>query len=247
MTATGAISISSAAEFEKLLDSLASDAVSASIHWKLFGDLSAAATSFEREMNESVAFWSLTVAAHREVVVFRLGRLYDQQKRGLSLLTWLRTIEANVDLFDEQGFRERLKDNAFVDSLSKSARKPDAAILTADVRSASRNSDTLVAKLCDLRNRFLAHRDASMVLGASLSNAGGITHEDIGELLDRAVTLVNRYSSLFRARTYSTNIVGRDDYESMLRFVRRGINAYEAEIDAEIDKARRNSGGGGPG
>jgi AbiU2 len=162
------------------------------------------------------------------------------------LRTWLRTIEANVDLFDQQGFRERLKANPFVDSLSKSARKPDAAILTADVNSVSRKSDALVAKLCDLRNRLLAHRNASLVLGATVLNAGGIRHEDIDELLDRAVALVNRYSSLFRAQTYSTNIVGRDDYESMLRFVRRGINAYEAEIEAEIDEAQRNAGGGGP-
>jgi hypothetical protein len=32
----------------------------------------------------------------------------------------------------------------------------------------------------------------------------------------------------------------------MLRFVRRGIDAYEAEIEAEIDEAQRNAGGGGP-
>ncbi|MFI5398986.1 MAG: hypothetical protein ACHQ9S_25935 [Candidatus Binatia bacterium] len=233
MKRTARIPISSTAEFEKLLDSVANDAVSASIHWKLLSDLSTAATSFEREMNQSLAFWSLTFAAHREAVLFRLARLYDQGERALSLRTWLGTIEANMDLFDQEGFRERLKDNPFVDSLARSARRPDATILTADIDSVSRKSDALVTKICNLRHKVLAHRDPSLVLRTGPSNAAGITNGDTEQLLDRAVTLVNRYSSIFRARTYSTTIVGADDYESMLRFVQRGINACEAEIDAE--------------
>lgn len=68
-----------------LLESVANDAVSASIHWRLFKDLSSATAKFEREMSQSLTFWSLTLAAHDEAVLFRLARLYDQEKRALSL------------------------------------------------------------------------------------------------------------------------------------------------------------------
>lgn len=221
--------------------------MSASIHWKLFNDLWLATRTFAREMNESRAFWSLTIAAHRDVVLFRLGRLYDQSKQALSLRTWLGTIEANAHLFDREGFRERLKDNPFVDSLSASARKPHPVTLKNDVATVSSQSDELVQRLCDLRNKVLAHRDPLLVVEPQWANTGELSNTDIETLLDRAVTVVNRYNSLFRARSYSTNIVGRDDYESMLRLVRRGIDAHEAEIEAQIAEAQRNASNSGTG
>ena len=43
---------------------------------------------------------------------------YDKDSRSLSLLSLLDTIAINVHYFDEAEFRERLKDNPFVDSLA---------------------------------------------------------------------------------------------------------------------------------
>ena len=99
------IRIATEAEFATLLSSLAEDTVTASIHWRLCKDLWASVNEFVRELNQSPAFWSLTMNAHWEVALFRLGRLFDQQKGALSLPSLVDTIAANLHLFGIERFR----------------------------------------------------------------------------------------------------------------------------------------------
>jgi hypothetical protein len=108
------IRVETEAQFDTLLASLSEDTVTASIHWTLCKDLWASVNEFVRELNQSPAFWSLTMNAHREVALFRLGRLFDQQRSALSLRSLVDTIAANLHLFDVERFRERLKENPFV-------------------------------------------------------------------------------------------------------------------------------------
>jgi len=231
-----AIAVNSDTGFSKLLSSLTEDTVTASIHWRLYKDLRAAVPEFQREMNQSAAFWSLTLNAHREVAMFRLSRLYDQQRGALSLASLVETIRANQHLFDEASFRERLKDNPFVDGLAKDARRPDSATLDSDARSVV-ESDTLVERLVAIRNRVLAHRDPRVVLGASDDPAAALAAVDVDTLLARAATVVNRYGILFRAGSHLMRIVGHDDFRSVLRHVRSDLVATEREINEEIARA----------
>ncbi len=232
------IPITSANELETLLDSLSEDTVTASIHWRLCKDLWASVNECVRELNQSPAFWSLTMNAHREVVLFRLGRLYDQQNRALSLPSLVATISANAHFFDVEHFRERLKDNPFVASLAESARTPDTQTLSTDARVVS-DSDPLVKKLASLRNRVIAHRDPTVVLGASQSPPGDLSQTEIDTLLERAATTVNRYSSLFKANTHAMTILGHDDFRRVLKHVKDGLDARAAAIAAEIERAKQ--------
>jgi hypothetical protein len=168
--------------------------------------------------------------------MFRLGRLYDQQRGALSLASLVETIRANQHLFDEASFRERLKDNPFVDGLAKDARRPDSATLDSDARSVV-ESDTLVERLVAIRNRVLAHRDPRVVLGASDDPAAALAAVDVDTLLARAATVVNRYGILFRAGSHLMRIVGHDDFRSVLRHVRSVLVATEREINEEIARA----------
>lgn len=69
------------------------------------------------------------------------------------------TIEAHQHIFDEAGFRERLKNNPFVDSLATDARRPNPAHLQADKLLVSEDSSTRVKKLMMWRHLFVAYRD----------------------------------------------------------------------------------------
>ena len=171
--------------FEMLMDSLASDVVSAHIHWKLFSDLNAAVPSFQQEFNQAAAFWHNTINAHREVTFVRLGRLYDQHDGALSLRTWLLTVRDNVALFDDDKFLNRLGDNPFAKDLVKSPRQPTKAEIDADPKQVM-SSDDLVQRLVDLRNVAIAHRDPKTVLvGVSARRSiSGATRRAI--LLDRS-------------------------------------------------------------
>src|SRR5216684_221968 len=137
-------------EFEILLDSLSSDIVSASIHYRLLKDLWNSVTEYERELNQARAFWSLTFQAHLDAVLFRLCRIFDQTKKVLGLRNFLQTIQKYAHLFDESKFRERLRGNRFIDSLVESAKKPDEVQLSKDINSVNDSHpsvDPVVKKL----------------------------------------------------------------------------------------------------
>ena len=90
--------ITSEADFQTFLDSIADDASMASIHWQLAQDLTKSADVFYKEMRQSWTFWTLTVSAHRDATFIRLTRLYDQDPSVLSLKTWLQAIQENLPL-----------------------------------------------------------------------------------------------------------------------------------------------------
>jgi len=237
------IPVESEAAFGTLLTSLTADTVTASIHWRLCKDLWASVPEFVGELNQSPAFWTLTFNAHREVALFRLGRLYDQQNGALSLPSLVDTIAANQHLFDDAHFRERLQDNPFVESLARSARRPDDATLAQDAASVSEKSDLLVRRLLSIRNRVLAHRDPRVVLGTVQNPSDAVDNADINALLDRAATIVNRYGIMFRAGSSLMSIVGQDDFRRVLEHVRCDLAAYEKQIAEEVARARAQVAG----
>jgi HEPN superfamily AbiU2-like protein len=229
------INIRNSSEFNRLLTALVDELIDAQIHFTLYENLVAAMPEYHSEFNESWTFWSLTLEAHLDSAILRLAKSYDQYgKRTLNLPNLLETIKANLHLFAEQNFRERLKDNSFVDSLAAMPRTPDAAQLDEDIASVS-PPNPRVKKLILWRNNFYAHRSVDHVLNPNgFASITPLTVQDIGTLLANGVTIVNRYNGLFSATFTSTNIVGRSDYVNLLQSVRESLNAREARIQEEI-------------
>jgi len=222
------IAIKDSGDFERLLKALSDDVVDAHIHYQLRQDLIQAIDKHPLVVQQSNVFWTFTLQAHLNSSVYALFRAYDQDTKSLHLRSWLTTIQANLRLFDEAAFRERLKDNPHVASLAKDSRKPDAALLAGDIASCSR-SDPIVKRLVTYRGSRIAHRNAKLLMTAKVAGEGeGLTFEDVQLLLERAITILNRYSYLFSASSYSTKAVGRDDYEYI----------FEA-VEEKVELARR--------
>jgi len=155
--------------------------------------------------------------------VYALFRAYDQDTRALHLRSWLLTIQENLHLFDEESFRERLKDNPYVASLAADSRKPDVATLADDIALCSSN-DPIVKRLTVYRSNRVAHRNAKALLSPEdIGERFGLTFDDIRTLLERAKTIVNRYSYLFAASTYSTKVIGHDDFEYIFKCVEERV------------------------
>jgi hypothetical protein len=150
-------------------------------------------------------------------------------------------ISENLYLFDTDSFRERLKSFPFVDSLAQDARKPDSKQLDID-RKLVAPSEPLVKKLVQFRNNALAHRNVREVMKQPRpTTTYSLTVDELKMLLTRAIQILNRYSSLFHAQTYSTQIVGHDDYEGVLKAVRSELDRREAEIRREIEEYERQN------
>lgn len=235
------LNIKSSEEFERLLDALANELVNANISFKLHSDLIASIPEYKVELNESATFWTLTFQSHLDAALFRLCRVYDTHPKSNSLGNLLDTIKANLYIFDELNFRERLKDNPFVDSLAQSARKPDLKQLDEDREYAS-EKNPLVNTLIKWRNNIFAHRSAKNIIRKkNLKVDYPFSKNDVSDLLERGVSILNHYSGLFRAVSHSTQIVGHDDYKHVLSYIRAGLKYREEQIEAEIRKYQKDT------
>jgi hypothetical protein len=211
--------IVSSEQLIKLIEALSRNIVDAAIHWKLVEDLGEAHKRFPLVIQQSNTFWSLTFNAHTQVALQAACRAYDQEKSSLHLLSFLQLIEENIGLFDKAEFRKRLAGNPFVDSLAKDPRTPDLNQLKKDKVLCSAD-DPLVKKLLLHRNNAIAHTGRNRVLKETkILEDNAISIAEFESLITRAVDILNKYSLLFRASSYSTKIVGNDDHQTIFRWI----------------------------
>jgi hypothetical protein len=210
-------------EFANLLLALSSDVVNAHIHWRIATELAKALAAHPIVIAQSNTFWSLTHQSHVATSLQCLSRAFDQEHSALHLPSLLRTIKDNLEIFDADKFRLRLKDNPFVDSLVQSAEKPDAKQLTEDIRLCTAK-DPDVRLLATYRNSRAAHRSKKLALQPDRTTGTPVlTDVVVQTLLSRAHTILNRYSSMFSASMYSMNIVGKDDFKYVLKVVEAAV------------------------
>lgn len=220
------IKVSNSDEFERLLECLACDIVNAAIHYRLHCDLRDAVTTYEREMNQSPAFWSLTFGAHLDVARSCLFRVYDQGQNTLCLRNLLDTICENLDLFGAEG--------RTADVVARGASPPDRAVLEDDLALVV-PANSLVKKLVALRGNLYAHHNAqNVVQELKIEERFPLTYVEFEKLVQRAVTMLNRYGQLFRRSSWSTMIVGHDDFRYVLKSVRESIIHDEEAIREEM-------------
>jgi|SRR5215472_7947764 len=229
------IDVGDSAEFQRLLEALVDELIDAHDHFKLHQGLAAAIPEYGMEFNQSAAFWSLTLSAHIDATLLRLCKAYDlyDGKPSLNLRNFLETIKANIHLFDEPNFRERLKESPFVNSLAAQARKPDPTRLQKDLESVS-NADPLVKKLTVWRHNYLAHRSRTSALNPkAFAEKNPILFSEIEALIDNGLRIANYYSGLFTATHHTSLEVS--DYKYILNAVRKELAAGEVRLQEQLD------------
>lgn len=209
-------------ELGKLLDGIANNLVYASIHNRLHTNLCEASEeyNYNNEMNNSPVFWQLTINAHATTTILMLCRVYDNHKDSLNLKKLLNIISANSKLFEKDNFCERIKDRLFVDELSQTPRVPDDEKLKQDINYVSKETNPLVKKLIDFRDKQVAHTDKSYILNDSL-NINTIFWAEVEELISRGIKIFNTYEGLFRASSWVPDMPGEEDYQRVLKSVRQ--------------------------
>lgn len=228
------IRVRSGAEFKRLLDDIGLEAHRAADYWCLVRGLDAAVEDHSKEFNQSPTYWSYTFRALYHVVFSHLGRLYDQTAGSLSLGNVLLTVSAYPAYFSEQSFRRRLSNNPFVENLAADMRTLDVFALEEEIRRVSSDSDELVKRLQHLRNKVVSHRDAELVRLATLSSISGFTAGEVEVLLERGVQIADKYGLLFEASWSAAEVIGADDYRSMLRLLKIGFGSVLAEDEENM-------------
>jgi hypothetical protein len=188
-------------------------------------DLREAMDRYPLVSQQSNTFWYLTLKAHAATAVSQLCRAFDQEQKSLHLLSWLLTIRENVHLFSVDEFKKRLKDNPFVESLAEDDLKPDEAQLEHDV-ALCKDTNPLVRKLIAMRGSTYAHRSAELTRrGSGLSETMTLTRDEFEHLLTTARDILNRYTRLFAAESYSVSVIGAKDFEYIFSTVHEAVQA----------------------
>jgi hypothetical protein len=195
-------------ELEKFLLGLADEVITAAVHWRLYLDLRESVAEYARELNEAGAFWSMTIGAHLMTARSALFRAYDKSPDGLNLPRLLQNVASHCQV--------------------------DRATINADKRRVSQ-SDPLVKKFIWQRNNLFAHKNLKNVLNgktAELKNV--LTKGEHDKLLERAVEILNRYDSAIFNHTWTTQMIGHDDFKRVLAAVRQSLELHEKKIQEQI-------------
>lgn len=228
-------SVTNDVELGRLVDGLANDIIDAHVHYKMHCDLIEAVNACPVATRESNNFWHMTISAHIRLSQAMLTRAYDQEHRALHLRSWLTLIGDNLEMFSESNFRRRMKDNPYVDSLASEYRIPDQQQLEADIALCNA-TDPLVNLLVCHRNNEGAHRSGKLTAnGKRINDMHPLTYVDFETLLTRALDILDRYSTLFAATSYSTNVIGRHDYKAVFQ----AMYEQDARCTAEIATLQR--------
>jgi hypothetical protein len=217
--------INSRAAFDRLLDHLAAEERRAADHWYLWGALGAAFDDYSKELNETPQFWTLTLRALQDSVVLRLGRLFDPTKGALSLGNFLQTIRNHAA-------------HHSLGSLGLDVPELDTVAIDEELRKVSITAP-LISRLTQVRNQYLAHRQASLVARGSFDSPE-LRREDIAMILSIASTIVDKYCRFHERPPTGGRLPGADDYKHMLDLLKVGLEFIEAKQANEITRLRQS-------
>jgi hypothetical protein len=215
-------------QLTKEIDSPQRDVFSAKVHFDIFNGLRNSWSEYIQEIRCSPCFWDFTMRAHIDACVTSLCRIYDEDGSAFHLTRFLEeSIRKNPNLFSEEAFRERLKNEAGrdVDGLAKYKRSLNPEQLNKDLRFCS-NDNPLVRNLREWRNNMIAHFNYNEAINRSepFHTRHPLPFEHIQELIDEAFSIVNNYSSLFRASVHSTEFASKRHKDYL--FVLNSVKAY---------------------
>ncbi len=230
-------------KLDKAIDLLMKDLSEALIYNKLIKDIIIEVTDNKKILNESNTFWFLTIQALKDARMIRLCRIFDEDNITISMINLLEAVKGNANLFSNDNFQNRLKDNPFIESLSAQDRQIDVIKLEEEIKKINENET--IKKIFFLRNNFIAHKN--LKIGLEGFNQLKSSHleideiDEIDEILNFAFDTINSYNYLFKATTWSKTIIGHDDFKGLINFFNIGFEKYKEDIENEIAKYKNNS------
>lgn len=194
---------------------------------------------YEREVSQTVVFWSLTEKAIREASLLRLARIYDQDHRAVSLLSVRHTIAHHTEFFDDDSVLKRVSD-AYREAFKPSSHRIDQRQLDDDLKLVSCD-DPLVKKVVRWRSNMGAHIAVKPVLRSSAKSKDPLTRDDVVLLVERALAIFNRYLSAFEAATYSSKVIGEEAHNFLFKMLRLVLQKYDEDIEREMAPCLKSS------
>jgi hypothetical protein len=207
------IRVKSREEFDWLIEHATHEVFRAREHWHFLVAMEAAFDEYGVEINQTPGFWGFTRRAHQDGLVLRLGRLYDPHPGPMSLGNILQTMKDGAS-------RGGSMFPAGIANLHATA-------LDADITSVSDQSSA-VKKLHQIRNEYLAHRDARAVIKGTFASLPTLQEEDLSWLLTNALDITRRYREHLGYPILGWGSQEAEEFKHLLRLVRAGLQTWNS-------------------
>ena len=208
-----ALRLRSRDEFDYVVEHLTHEAYRARTHWDAWVAMEEAFTEYWEEFNLAPAFWELTRRAHQDILILRLGRLYDTHPSSTSLGNLLMTLKEKTSLAGT--------------ILPTKAKKLTTTKLDRDMKSVS-TANPSVNKLVTIRNQYLAHRGPQHVTKGTFAGLPKLEKQHLSHLLKNAIRIMTTYR---RTLGYHTLIWGQQEareFNEVLTIIRAGKRSKPA-------------------
>lgn len=198
-----------AEEFDRLTDRLVEELRSAFMHFDLFKALNSERLIHGRLMNKSKHFWSLTINAHLESTRSIIGRIYDQDRKNLGVKSWL-------ILFKEYFLKPEFFEPHELDNFNR--RPLQKGEIDADIESVTTEDKLVEAFYIKHRHTEIAHISLkNSKKGVSFFDLHPLNIEEHQVLIDRAASLVNKYSAHHSGINYAMTTMENADYRHLFQ------------------------------
>ena len=225
--------------FSKYYKELIWETIFARAHLKLSERLEKYKADYLKELNQAPHFFILTIRAHIDDALLTLSRILNVHKDSLNIWKFLNFVEQNREIFSEEVFSQRIKDNPYHGSLVKSHKSVTCKEIEEDRRKLENLEDT-ITKVKDLRDTVLAHHDRrSIVRGRITAETHDVQREKLYEVIDSLVMTLNRYSSAYNSSSFSEKFSGEDDIHGIMDSIRFHIQERKKQLDKLKKQARK--------
>jgi len=178
-------------------------------HWAVWRQMYDMKSTDNEAVNYAPAFYQLTESAHFNCFILELAKLYDSNfKNTVCLLGYIYFVCDNQGLFNAAKYDCDLLENI----------TEDEYVVYDNYR--------IVERLRKWRNKTIAHLDIEYLeKGRHPVSDYPIEVREIGQLLEQAAGIINRYSRYYNGHTTMMKTVNVNDFKTLIRYAKAGKKA----------------------
>ncbi len=187
----------------------------AMIHFELFMGIRKNSLKCQHDISSTPVFWQYTMKAHSDTALLHLCRIYDVNSSSIQMSRFLENVQSHQNLFSEPAFRERHKKNINIEILVKHQRYIDCKQLQKDIQFCGEENPN-IQTLRLWRNNVIAHSNyrESISSAKPFHQKYPLSFKAFETLIEEGCNIINRYSSLLNAATYSLGYARRQAGEA---------------------------------
>lgn len=189
---------------------------------------------YEKLLEFSPCFWTITLNNLLSKVLLETAKLYDENKDCMGLKKIINICEQHQKLFPES--RTIMFTDGYTGEKDSYIEEKD---IVADIKSARQKYQSIKdirVQLITLRDKHLAHTDKSVFLETEeFFREVSLKGEALEKLMGIAADIVNTFLMNLSDTKFYTELENADDYIKLLHYAKEGKEAYSQKIRAKIN------------